>query len=58
MTKKAVSGTAREIKGRVENEVGKLTDNERTRADGVAEEVKVKAEKQIGRPHGKDNDLK
>jgi uncharacterized protein YjbJ (UPF0337 family) len=48
MNKKELSGTADEVKGKVEKTVGKVTGNERTQAHGEAEEMKGKAKRGVG----------
>ncbi len=58
MTDKQVTGTAREVKGKVEKEVGKATGNERTQAHGAAEEFKGKVEKKVGRAQDKAEAVK
>ena len=57
MNKKEVSGTAQEITGKVEKEVGKATGDKEAQAHGEAEEMKGKTKKQIGHLEGKLKDV-
>jgi len=48
MNKNTVHGTAEEIGGKFEKNVGKLTGSTKTEAEGAVREVKGKAEKTYG----------
>ena len=49
MNKKEVTGTAHEVKGKVQKEVGKAAGDENTQSKGGAEELKGKVEKGAGK---------
>ena len=53
MKKDEVNGAAREVKGKVEKEVGKAIGDEPTQAHGETEEQKGKATRVAGRVEGK-----
>jgi uncharacterized protein YjbJ (UPF0337 family) len=57
LNKKEVTGTAREVKGKVQKEVGRATGDEMTQEKGATEELKGKAEKGAGRLQGKVADV-
>jgi uncharacterized protein YjbJ (UPF0337 family) len=58
MNDNEVKGNAREIKGKVEKEVGNVTGNERIQAHGEAEEVKGKVQKEAGHVQSKAKNVK
>jgi uncharacterized protein YjbJ (UPF0337 family) len=58
MNEKEVSGAAREVKGKVEKEVGKATGSEKTQAHGAAEEARGKVEKNVGKAKGQAENAK
>jgi uncharacterized protein YjbJ (UPF0337 family) len=58
MNKHELYGTAREIKGKAEKNLGKVTRSERTEAHGAVEEITGKAEKLAGHAQAKAERLK
>jgi uncharacterized protein YjbJ (UPF0337 family) len=58
MNKKEVTGTTQEVKGKVEQGVGKVTGSQKTQAHGKAEEEKGKATKTVGQIEGKLESVK
>jgi uncharacterized protein YjbJ (UPF0337 family) len=48
MNKNQASGAAEEVKGKVEQGIGKVTGDEQTKAQGKADEMKGKAKKTAG----------
>ena len=49
MDKDRVAGKAKEVKGSVKEGVGKMTGNERTRAEGAAEKTEGKVQGTVGK---------
>lgn len=48
MNKDQVKGTAKEIAGKLQQEVGKLTGSEKQRAKGIAKQVSGKVQQTVG----------
>lgn len=57
MNKKEVTGTAQEVKGKVQKEVGKAAGDEKSQEKGATEELKGKVEKEAGRLQDKVADV-
>ena len=49
MHKDEVKGTAKEVRGNVKDAVGKMTGDEKLRADGAADKVEGKVQKTAGK---------
>ena len=52
-----VEGTAKELGGKVRGKVGDLTDNHSEHAKGTFDELKGKAQKNLGKAQNKVDDL-
>jgi uncharacterized protein YjbJ (UPF0337 family) len=48
MNKEQVNGTAKDIVGKVQEEVGKITDNKEQQVEGLNKQISGKAEKTLG----------
>jgi uncharacterized protein YjbJ (UPF0337 family) len=48
MNKDQVKGSAREIAGKVQQDVGKLTGSDRQQAKGIAKQISGKVQKVVG----------
>jgi uncharacterized protein YjbJ (UPF0337 family) len=48
MNKDQIKGTAKEIAGKVQQEVGKLSGNQKQQAKGISKQISGKAQKVVG----------
>jgi uncharacterized protein YjbJ (UPF0337 family) len=58
MNKDKVTGATRELKGKVEKEVGKAVEDEQTQAHGASEQAKGRATKEAGIAEDKVKNVK